>query len=193
MCATLGWLKADAALASWTKRRIRSGSAANSAGRIFSATARSSLVSRARYTSPIPPLPNRAVISYEPSCVPMVIDKYKSPSSRVQLRGIYTSVNIRSMEWGSGVFDRKNPPPTEGMRSRVTAAIAVAGCLQEAVAGGCEAFIRESCEAQRRRPRFLNQWPPNAQYIYQGYVNTDFQQWIALLPPHWRSADAVSE
>src|SRR5262249_31120662 len=58
---------------------------------------------------------------------------------------------------------------------------------------GCEAFIRESCEAQRRRPRFLNQWPPNAQCIYQGYVNTDFQQWIALLPPHWRSADAVSE
>src|SRR5215813_7027940 len=34
------------------------------------ATSRLSLVSRARYTSPIPPLPRRAVISSEPSRVP---------------------------------------------------------------------------------------------------------------------------
>src|SRR5262249_44738094 len=30
------------------------------------------LVSRARYTSPMPPLPNRAVITCEPRCVPIV-------------------------------------------------------------------------------------------------------------------------
>ena len=37
-------------------------------------TARS-FVSRARYTSPMPPLPSCDVISYEPSCVPTVMDK----------------------------------------------------------------------------------------------------------------------
>ena len=34
------------------------------------ATVRSSLVSRARYTSPMPPAPMGAMISYGPSCVP---------------------------------------------------------------------------------------------------------------------------
>src|SRR5262249_41795941 len=38
------------------------------------ATSRFSFVSRARYTSPIPPLPSRAVISSEPSRVPTSTD-----------------------------------------------------------------------------------------------------------------------
>src|SRR5262249_41564577 len=44
----------------------------NSSGKILIATSRFSFVSRARYTSPMPPLPRRAVISWEPSCAPMV-------------------------------------------------------------------------------------------------------------------------
>src|SRR5213080_3722458 len=46
-------------------------SCANSAGRILIATDRSSRVSRARYTSPIPPAPSGATTSYGPSCVPV--------------------------------------------------------------------------------------------------------------------------
>src|SRR5262249_54032195 len=49
-----------------------SASRQNSSGKIFIATSRLSFKSRARYTSPIPPLPSRPVISCEPSCVPMV-------------------------------------------------------------------------------------------------------------------------
>src|SRR5947207_9324560 len=52
-----GWLSAAAALASRTNRSIRFRSAATSAGKIFNATFRSSFVSCARYTSPIPPAP----------------------------------------------------------------------------------------------------------------------------------------
>src|SRR5438094_4453410 len=58
-------------------------SLANSAGRILIATARSSRVSRARYTSPIPPAPIGATISYGPRRVPEVIvterDDYNGP------------------------------------------------------------------------------------------------------------------
>jgi hypothetical protein len=39
------------------------GVAANASGKIFSATSRSNFVSRARYTSPMPPAPIFAVIS----------------------------------------------------------------------------------------------------------------------------------
>jgi len=53
-------------LASRSKRARRSGSCANAAGRTLIATSRPSLVSFARYTSPIPPTPMAAVIS----CVP---------------------------------------------------------------------------------------------------------------------------
>jgi hypothetical protein len=44
----------------------RSGSAAKLSGRILSATSRFNLVSRARYTSPIPPTPMTDWISYGP-------------------------------------------------------------------------------------------------------------------------------
>jgi len=48
----------------------RSLSRAKDSGRIFKATSRPRRVSRARYTSPMPPAPNGAMISYGPSFVP---------------------------------------------------------------------------------------------------------------------------
>jgi len=56
--AMFGWLSAAADFASRTNLSIRSRFAARSGGRIFSATFRSSLVSLAKYTSPIPPAPS---------------------------------------------------------------------------------------------------------------------------------------
>src|SRR4051812_36615035 len=50
------------------------------------ATSRLSFVSRARYTSPIPPLPSRERISYVPTCVPGDSDTrglYPTSSGRV--------------------------------------------------------------------------------------------------------------
>ena len=57
-----GWSRAASALASRWKRSIRSASAVTSAGSTLSATSRPSLVSVARYTSPIPPAPIAAVM-----------------------------------------------------------------------------------------------------------------------------------
>jgi len=55
---------ADAILmASRSNRCLRTGSAENSAGKIFTATSRPKRVSRARYTSPIPPAPSASRIS----------------------------------------------------------------------------------------------------------------------------------
>src|SRR5215471_3005529 len=68
----LGWLSEASTCASRRKRAIRSPSSANASGRIFSATSRLSFVSRARYTSPIPPAPSRALTSYGPRLVPRV-------------------------------------------------------------------------------------------------------------------------
>src|SRR5262245_9754414 len=65
--------------ASRWNRVTRSGSRENSSGRILIATSRFSFVSVARYTSPMPPLPSKAVISYEPSGVPIVMDKVQLP------------------------------------------------------------------------------------------------------------------
>jgi hypothetical protein len=48
----------------------------DSNGNSFKATSRASFVSRARYTSPIPPLPMRARISYAPRRVPGISATY---------------------------------------------------------------------------------------------------------------------
>ena len=58
------------AIASRSKRCLATGSAETFAGRILIATSRPSLVSFARYTSPIPPTPSEGTISYGPSLVP---------------------------------------------------------------------------------------------------------------------------
>src|SRR5262249_35904597 len=73
MAAMFGWLSDARTSASRWKRLTRSASRENSSGRILIATPRFSFKSRARYTSPIPPLPSKAVISYEPSCCPIAI------------------------------------------------------------------------------------------------------------------------
>ena len=72
MAAMLGWLREARTWASRLKRASRSGSPATLAGRTLIATSRLSFVSRARYTSPIPPAPSGARISYGPRCTPGV-------------------------------------------------------------------------------------------------------------------------
>src|SRR3954468_20038198 len=62
----------EIARASRSKRALRSGSEERCEERTLIATVRSSRVSRARYTSPIPPAPSGATISYGPSFVPDV-------------------------------------------------------------------------------------------------------------------------
>src|SRR5438128_2436656 len=52
-----GWFSAARVLASRWNRAIRSASATNRSGRTLIATSRSSFVSRARYSSPVPPRP----------------------------------------------------------------------------------------------------------------------------------------
>ena len=65
-----GWLSEASSFASRSKRASRSGSAASAAGSTFSATSRPSLVSVARYTSPMPPAPIGATTSYAPRRLP---------------------------------------------------------------------------------------------------------------------------
>src|SRR5207248_10395770 len=65
--------KAEMALASRSKRAFRSGLAERCCGRTLMATSRPSRVSRARYTSPMPPAPSGDAISYGPNFVPAPI------------------------------------------------------------------------------------------------------------------------
>ena len=67
--------------ASHSNRCFRSGSVATCSGRTLMATVRSSRVSRASHTSPLPPTPIWAVTSYGPRRVPGVRAKL--------LRGLY--------------------------------------------------------------------------------------------------------
>src|SRR3954454_2583744 len=62
----------EIARASRSNRALRSGSEERCEDRTLIATVRSSRVSRARYTSPMPPAPSGATISYGPSFVPDV-------------------------------------------------------------------------------------------------------------------------
>src|SRR5215510_11211521 len=71
------WLSDASTWASRLKRASRSGSRSNACGRIFRATSRLSRVSRPRYTSPVPPAPGGARISYGPSFVPDGRDIYR--------------------------------------------------------------------------------------------------------------------
>src|SRR5262245_36835398 len=72
MPAMFGWESDANSRASRSNRASRSGSVANSWGSILIATSRPSRESRARYTSPIPPAPSGATISYAPSLAPEV-------------------------------------------------------------------------------------------------------------------------
>ena len=57
IAAMLGWLSDASTCASRLKRTMRSGSLAKTSGSTLIATSRCSLVSEARYTSPMPPWP----------------------------------------------------------------------------------------------------------------------------------------
>ena len=65
-----GWFNAAWSSASCRKRVTRCGSVATASGSTLIATWRFRLVSLARYTSPMPPAPICAVISYTPRRVP---------------------------------------------------------------------------------------------------------------------------
>src|SRR6266508_3879025 len=85
----LGWFREARSLASRWKRASRSASLANSAGSALIATSRWSRVSRARYTSPIPPEPRGEAISYDPNRVPRGI--VISPISRLADSRVFPS------------------------------------------------------------------------------------------------------
>jgi tannase/feruloyl esterase len=74
ICAMCGWFSEASTFASRSKRVSRSASQANASGRTLIAALRSSLVSRALYTSPIPPAPSGATTSYGPRRVPVARD-----------------------------------------------------------------------------------------------------------------------
>ncbi len=59
----LGWFKAEADRACFSKRLSLEGSEATSAGRTLIATSRPRRVSRAFQTPPIPPAPRRVITS----------------------------------------------------------------------------------------------------------------------------------
>ena len=64
----------EIALASRSKRAFSVGVCVSSEERTLMATVRSKRVSRARYTSPMPPTPTTEVISYGPSLLPVAKD-----------------------------------------------------------------------------------------------------------------------
>src|ERR1700730_13604832 len=66
----LGWFRLEMLRASRSKRCSASGLEDRCEGRILTATVRSRRVSRARYTSPIPPALRGEAIPYGPSLVP---------------------------------------------------------------------------------------------------------------------------
>src|SRR5258706_5449815 len=91
MIAMFGWFSEARTFASRWNRAIGSASAANASGRILMATSRSSRVSRARYTSPMPPAPSAESISYGPMRVPgaraktLIADYMGGPDARTGL------------------------------------------------------------------------------------------------------------
>src|SRR2546425_2924332 len=74
-----GWFSAAAARASFSNRPRRSASPEKAAGRILMATSRPRRGSRARYTSPMPPVPTSDTISYGPSLAPAEKAIYCAP------------------------------------------------------------------------------------------------------------------
>src|SRR5258708_27465880 len=68
-----GGVSCEIVFASRSKRSLSCALSANEGGRILMATMRSRRVSRALYTSPIPPAPMSAPISYGPRRLPVVI------------------------------------------------------------------------------------------------------------------------
>src|SRR5882762_210781 len=106
-----GWLSEASTCASRWKRARRSGSSANVSGMTFNATSRPSFVSRARYTSPIPPAPRAERISYAPTRVPAFRSMLSGMcGSRVSCHDPEISAGLSSFGGGSqGQLSRRHP------------------------------------------------------------------------------------
>src|SRR5262245_18867573 len=85
MAAMFGWVSEARRWASRRKRARRSASSANSAGRNLRATSRPSRESWACHTSPMPPAPRAATISYDPSRAPGLKDDVMADDSILAL------------------------------------------------------------------------------------------------------------
>src|SRR5687768_1743981 len=126
-----GWLSDASVFASRSKRIRRSGSLANDSGRIFSATSRSSLVSRARYTSPMPPAPILAAISYGPKRAPearaMAKPFYGVYRFRLPPADAHPSVDAAALLLGAGVgpLVEQHPEAQSARRGDVQPPVAV--------------------------------------------------------------------
>src|SRR6266850_8201410 len=87
----------------------------------------------------MPPLPSSEMIWYEPSCVPIVTDKYNSLLSCVELRGLYKSVNTRSMEWARHAFAACcQPTPPGSLHNSIQQGSFGAGSKQPCLSQGGE-------------------------------------------------------
>src|ERR1700682_6120804 len=93
----LGWDSAATAFASRSNRASTPGSAATDSGSTLIATSRSSFLSRARYTSPIPPAPMGERISDGARRVPgeSVISPRNSSLQRWVLRSVEAARRLR--------------------------------------------------------------------------------------------------
>src|SRR5215472_2846771 len=91
-----GCCSAEMVRASRSNRAFSSGSEERCDGRTLTATSRPRRVSRARYTSPIPPAPSGESISYGPSLVPEVSPisarNYSLKGSCFVMKGFETQV-----------------------------------------------------------------------------------------------------
>src|SRR5712691_9373643 len=98
-----GWFRADAASASRRNRSSASRFWASASGRSLSATKRRSLLSSALYTSPMPPWPIIARISYGPRRVPaargilaMIVSLPAAPCGSARVHGPHGTIHAKS-------------------------------------------------------------------------------------------------
>src|SRR6185295_3190159 len=120
-----GWLRAAIARPSCS-RLARSSTLASACPTTLMATVRSRRVSRARYTSPMPPWPIAAVISYGPSRVEDLRATGPGLRSAVRSRGI-AQVQVVHEAMQIGRVDPEQP-----RRRRVIAARALDGVEDQA-------------------------------------------------------------
>ena len=88
-----GWFRLEMVFASRSNRCFRSGSEATCSGRTLMATVLSSLVSRALYTSPMPPASMAETISYGPSFAPASKGIGQNQPSRLRRYALITNAH----------------------------------------------------------------------------------------------------